>query len=104
MPSSARKKKLVLGGCGDKNSAGAAAMQMPPPGVEVVTLKTETVELTDLLPARVSAFRSAEIRQQVNGIITKRFFEEGAVVKKVYYQYHGDPRDLHSFPTRRSSD
>src|SRR5690554_3916173 len=51
---------LVLSGCGDKKSAGAAAMQMPPPGVEVVTLKTETVELTDLLPARVSAFRSAE--------------------------------------------
>lgn len=82
---------LVLSGCGDKKSAGAAAMQMPPPGVEVVTLKTETVELTDLLPARVSAFRSAEIRPQVNGIITKRFFEEGAVVKKGDKLYQIDP-------------
>src|SRR5690554_7057443 len=66
-------------------------MQMPPPGVEVVTLKTETVELTDLLPARVSAFSSAEIRPQVNGIITKRFFEEGAVVKKGDKLYQIDP-------------
>src|SRR5690554_7660755 len=82
---------LVLGGCGDKKSAAAAAMQMPPPGVVVVTLKTETVELTDLLPARVSAFLSAETRPQVNGIITKRLFEEAAVVKKGEKLYQIDP-------------
>lgn len=82
---------LVLGGCGDNKSAGDAAMQMPPPGVEVVTLATQTVELTDLLPARVSAFRSAEIRPQVNGIVTKRYFEEGAIVKKGDKLYQIDP-------------
>lgn len=82
---------LVLSGCGDKQAGGDAAMQMPPPGVEVVTLSTQTVELTDLLPARVSAFRSAEIRPQVNGIITKRYFEEGAIVAKGDKLYQIDP-------------
>lgn len=82
---------LVLGGCGDQQAGGDAAMQMPPPGVEVVTLSTQTVELTDLLPARVSAFRSAEIRPQVNGIITKRYFKEGAIVNKGDKLYQIDP-------------
>ena len=82
---------LVLAGCGDKQPDQAAAMQMPPPAVEVETLSVTTLELTDLLPARVSAFRSAEIRPQVNGIITKRFFEEGATVKAGDKLYQIDP-------------
>lgn len=82
---------LALAGCGQQQAGGAAAMQMPPPAVEVATLNTTTIELTDLLPARVSAFRSAEIRPQVNGIITKRFFEEGATVKAGDKLYQIDP-------------
>lgn len=83
---------LILSACGDKGQPqSAGAMQMPPPAVEVVTLSTSTIELTDLLPARVSAYRSAEIRPQVNGIITKRFFEEGATVKAGDKLYQIDP-------------
>ena len=82
---------LALVGCGQQQAGGAAAMQMPPPAVEVATLKATTIELTDLLPARVSAFRSAEIRPQVTGIITKRFFEEGATVKAGDKLYQIDP-------------
>lgn len=82
---------LALSGCGDKNAPAAAGFQMPPPAVEVATLKTIDLDLTDLLPGRVTAFRSAEIRPQVSGIITKRYFEEGAVVKKGDKLYQIDP-------------
>lgn len=82
---------LALSACGNDQAQNAAAMQMPPPAVEVETLQTTTLELTDLLPARVSAFRSAEIRPQVNGIITKRYFEEGATVKAGDKLYQIDP-------------
>lgn len=84
---------LALAGCGDKSpaAAGASAPQMPPPAVEVVTLHTQSVEMNDLLPARVSAFRSAEIRPQVSGIITKRYFQEGAIVKQGDKLYQIDP-------------
>lgn len=83
---------LLLVGCDQEPAQGnAAAMQMPPPAVEVETLSTATLELTDLLPARVSAFRSAEIRPQVTGIITKRYFEEGAIVKAGDKLYQIDP-------------
>lgn len=82
---------IALSACGNGQGQAPAAMQMPPPAVEVETLSTSTLELTDLLPARVSAFRSAEIRPQVNGIITKRYFEEGAIVNAGDKLYQIDP-------------
>lgn len=84
---------LLLAGCGgkDNQTEQASVAQMPPTAVEVETISTSTLELSDLLPARVSAFRSAEIRPQVTGIITKRYFEEGAYVESGDKLYQIDP-------------
>ncbi|NTU59085.1 MAG: efflux RND transporter periplasmic adaptor subunit [Chlorobiaceae bacterium] len=60
------------------------------PEVSVVTMKTEPVVLTKDLPGRTSAFRVAEIRPQVSGIITRRFFEEGSMVKQGQQLYQID--------------
>lgn len=51
-----------------------------PTPVTVVTLTPQDVTLTSLLPGRVAASAEAEVRPQVNGIITERLFEEGADV------------------------
>ncbi|MHA7827311.1 MAG: efflux RND transporter periplasmic adaptor subunit [Roseovarius sp.] len=51
-----------------------------PTQVTVVTLEPQTVTLTATLPGRVAASALAEVRPQVNGIITERLFEEGAHV------------------------
>lgn len=48
--------------------------------VSVTVLEPGTVTLVDELPARVSAFRTAEIRSQVGGIVEKRYFEQGMEV------------------------
>jgi len=48
--------------------------------VTVVTLEPQTVTLTSALPGRVAASAQAEVRPQVNGIITERMFQEGAHV------------------------
>lgn len=56
------------------------AMQAGPAEVEVVTLAQSDVTLTTELPGRTTAFRKAEIRPQVNGIIVKRLFQEGAEI------------------------
>lgn len=53
----------------------------PPPQVGVVTLRTQPVVLTSELPGRTAAFRNAEVRPQVGGIIQKRLFIEGDEVK-----------------------
>ncbi|TDV50262.1 membrane fusion protein (multidrug efflux system) [Pseudomonas graminis] len=78
---------LLLTGC--KEPEQAAASQ--PPEVGVVTLKAQSVLLSSDLPGRTSAFRVAEVRPQVSGIIQKRLFSEGAVVKKGQQLYQIDP-------------
>ncbi|MAU52894.1 MAG: efflux transporter periplasmic adaptor subunit [Roseovarius sp.] len=63
----------------------AASAQQNPVPVTVVTVEPQDITLTSLLPGRVAASAEAEVRPQVNGIITERLFEEGADVSE------GDP-------------
>lgn len=76
---------VLLAGCGagsDKPSAGAAAPATPPPmEVEVVTVRPGAVTLTQDLPGRLQAWRTAQIRARVEGIVEKRLFAEGSDVK-----------------------
>ena len=78
---------LGLTACGSK--AGPAAP--PPTEVGVVTLKTQPVALTAELNGRTSAFLVADVRPQVSGIIQKRLFQEGALVRKGQALYQIDP-------------
>jgi len=64
------------------------------PEVSGVTVHLETVELTTELPGRTSAFRIAEIRPQVSGLIEKRLFTEGSDVKAGHVLYQIDPAPL----------
>ncbi|MDI6958251.1 efflux RND transporter periplasmic adaptor subunit, partial [Pantoea sp. Pa-EAmG] len=78
-----------LTGCDDNKSQQAAQQQ--PPEVGVVTLKNEPLKITTELPGRTSAFRVAEVRPQVSGIILKRNFVEGSDVKAGDSLYQIDP-------------
>lgn len=69
---------------------GSGMGGMPPTAVSVFDLKSETISREEILPGRVSAFRQAEIRPQVEGIITKRLFEEGAFVEQGQALYQID--------------
>ncbi|MBS0421814.1 MAG: efflux RND transporter periplasmic adaptor subunit [Proteobacteria bacterium] len=79
---------LVLTGCGHKQEAPPAP---PPPLVKVVTLQNQPVSLTTELPGRTVAYRVAEIRPQVSGVIQKRMFIEGSDVKAGEQLYQIDP-------------
>ena len=57
---------LALTGCDDK-PAQQGAQQAPEVGI--VTLKSEPLQMTTELPGRTSAYRVAEVRPQVSGII-----------------------------------
>ncbi|WP_375591684.1 efflux RND transporter periplasmic adaptor subunit [Chitiniphilus eburneus] len=63
-------------------------METPPNEVGVITLKSEAVAVTREFPGRAVAYRSAEIRPQVSGLIRSRLFEEGSEVQagQVLYQ------------------
>lgn len=80
---------LVLIGCNDKDAAQTGAQQAPEVGV--VTLKTEPLNITTDLPGRTSAFRVAEVRPQVSGIILKRNYVEGSDVTAGTSLYQIDP-------------
>jgi membrane fusion protein (multidrug efflux system) len=67
---------LLVSACG-KHQDGPP----PPPEVSIVTLKPRAVAITDQLPGRTTAFRVAEVRPQVTGIVQKRLFAEGTEVK-----------------------
>ena len=49
------------------------------------------VSLTTELPGRVSAYRIAEVRPQVNGVVLKRLFKEGDLVGAGQQLYQIDP-------------
>ncbi len=59
-----------------------------------MTVKPQRVELTTELPGRTAAFRTAEIRPQVNGIIQKRLFQEGSNVQAGQVLYQIDPATI----------
>ncbi len=71
--------------------AQAGETQRPPVEVTAYTVKHETLVFTKDLPGRTSACKIAEIRPQVSGIILKRLFTEGSVVKKGQQLYQIDP-------------
>lgn len=75
-------------------SSGCAKSQPPQPQgpeVSVVEMRPESVTLTTELPGRTAAFRIAEIRPQVSGLILKRLFTEGAEIKTGDMLYQIDP-------------
>ncbi|MFF7707095.1 efflux RND transporter periplasmic adaptor subunit [Pseudomonas sp. NPDC007930] len=78
----------LLSGCNKEQAAPAAA---PTPQVGVVTLQPRTVNLSSDLPGRTSAYRAAEVRPQVDGIILKRLFKEGSDIKAGQQLYQIDP-------------
>jgi membrane fusion protein (multidrug efflux system) len=67
---------LLLAACGKEQSGPP-----PPPEVGVITLEPRNVAITDQLPGRTTAYRVAEVRPQVTGIVKRRLFTEGAEVK-----------------------
>ncbi|QKJ86210.1 efflux RND transporter periplasmic adaptor subunit [Paramixta manurensis] len=80
---------FALTGCDENKSQQAGQQQAPEVGV--VTLKSEPLKITTELPGRTSAFRVAEVRPQVSGIILKRNFVEGSDIKAGESLYQIDP-------------
>jgi len=62
-----------------------------PVQVSVIKLQPQSLQLTTELPGRITAYLTAEIRPQVNGIIQKRLFQEGAMVHAGQVLYQIDP-------------
>lgn len=82
---------LALTGCQPEAQKVAVNQAPQAVAVDTVVIQPRPVELTTRLPGRTSAYRVAEVRPQVAGIILKRFFVEGSMVKSGDVLYQIDP-------------
>jgi membrane fusion protein, multidrug efflux system len=67
---------VLLTACKQQSPAPPMATE-----VAVITMTPRTVSISEQLPGRTNAYRVAEVRPQVSGIIQKRFFAEGSEVR-----------------------
>ena len=81
----------------------AAPQAPPPPEVGVIEMQTANVPLPLEFSGRVSSFRAVEIRAQVSGMLQKREFEEGAIVKAGEVLFRIDPRTYEAALSRASA-
>jgi membrane fusion protein (multidrug efflux system) len=85
----------LLAGCGGgagKSGAPGAGAGMPPPEVDVITVAAGSATLTQDLPGRLQAYRTAQVRARVEGVVEKRLFQEGSEVKAGASLYRIDAR------------
>ncbi len=78
---------LALAGCGK----GKEARKTPTPEAGFVVLKTQSVPLFVELAGRTAAYETSDVRPQVSGVIRKRLFTEGSLVREGQTLYQIDP-------------
>lgn len=91
---------LTLTACGPGGQGGAPGKgaggpggAMPPPEVEVIVAAPGSATITQELPGRLQAYRTAQVRARVEGIVEKRLFTEGSDVKEGAPLFRIDPRN-----------
>lgn len=80
---------LYFTGCEQSQSAQATSTTVTQVGV--MSVSTHPLTLSAELPGRTTAFMIAQIRPQIGGIVQKRVFEEGSMVKSGDLLYQIDP-------------
>jgi membrane fusion protein (multidrug efflux system) len=80
----------VLPACGDVGGQ-APHGQMPPPEVAAVTVAPKTLPVQYEYVGQTQGFREVEVRARVSGILLKRHYQEGAVVKQGQSLFLIDP-------------
>ena len=75
-------------GCGASSKEGAPGLA---PEVGVIVVQPQRASISSLLPGRTIAYRIAQVRPQVSGIIKQRLYTEGALVAAGQPLYQLDP-------------
>jgi membrane fusion protein (multidrug efflux system) len=80
---------MAVAACTESQSS--ANPPAPPAVVSVVRVRAEPVPIVNDLPGRIAPTRIAEVRPRVTGIVLKRVFEQGSLVKEGDVLYQIDP-------------
>ena len=95
---------LLLASCGSGEAEGDQRGNRGPATVSYVVVQPSSVPLMKELPARVSAFEVSQVRPQVSGIVLRRSFTEGAVVRKGQTLYQIDPSQYQASVAQASAN
>jgi multidrug efflux system membrane fusion protein len=82
----------ALQACG--KHADEVAKPAGPPEVEFAVAQRSDTPLETELPGRLEPYRTAEVRARVDGIVLKRAYQEGQVVKAGQVLFRIDPAPL----------
>ena len=84
---------LLLAACGSGDAQGGAGGPGGGGPVQVgyIVIQPSSVPVEQSLPGRVAAFQISEVRPQVSGVITRRLFAEGSIVRQGQTLYQIDP-------------
>jgi membrane fusion protein (multidrug efflux system) len=86
---------LIVASCGQssKTEGGAGGRGGPkgPVAVGYVVVQQGSAPIVQDLPGRVSAYQVSEVRPQVSGVILRRLFREGSLVRQGQTLYQIDP-------------
>ncbi|KJF65270.1 efflux RND transporter periplasmic adaptor subunit [Rhizobium nepotum] len=82
---------LTLAACGKEDEEKRQSAERPPTMVSVVEVKPETIPVVSELPGRVSPMITADVRPRITGLVQKRVFEQGAMVRQGDLLYLIDP-------------
>ena len=83
---------LLVAACGSGDSKGSGGPGgRGPTTVGYVVVQQGSAPLQQVLPGRVAAYQIAEVRPQVNGVILRRLFREGSIVRQGQTLYQIDP-------------
>ena len=86
----------LLAGCGGAQQGagggpGGRGAQQGPAQVGYVVVQQGSAPIEQQLPGRVAAYQVSEVRPQVSGVIQRRLFREGSIVRQGQTLYQIDP-------------
>ena len=76
---SAAVAALFVAGCGQGPQQGGAP---PPPEVGVIVVKAQPVPIVREASGRLAPTRASDVRARVPGVLQKRLYKEGSMVKE----------------------
>jgi membrane fusion protein (multidrug efflux system) len=98
----------LLAACGDDGKKGPPGAPpgagMPPPEVDVITVAAGSATITQDLPGRLQAVRSAQVRARVEGVVEKRLFAEGTDIAAGVPLFQIDARTYQAQATAAEAD
>ena len=72
---------VLLMGCAKSENSDQNTAEIPEVTVSALTVQAQSISLIENLPGRVVAYRIAEIRPQVGGIVDKVLFKQGSYIQ-----------------------